>query len=584
MSSHAGPAPGASRSADGQAPLSAVAADRPVETGISTATEYQRGSRSHSLSVCRAWEPVVRRVGLLVVLYALPLIFLSQPVLDPDIWWHLRTGQWLVEHTRVPATDPFSTFGHGRPWVAYSWMFEILVFGLFRTSGLLGIWLLRTVMVYAVAVALHWLLGSREPRFVRIAVLLAAAFLALLTIDSERPWHFSILFCILTLAAIEQIRSGRRPQWIWLLPPMFALWTNLHIQFVYGLGLLGLAVVCGFIDDRVLERAAQPRRPGGRLLLLSMLTACLLATGINPYGFGVYRPVLEYGGHSLVFNCIQEHRAPEFRTLSDWCLVGLAGAAAFKLGRRPSRQAYLLTLLAVAVYLGFHSARDGWVLVLAALVVLTSEVPRSISISERFVYTWPRVLAVSGLVLLLAGLTAWWNDISPGRLERAVEHTYPEQAADYLVRNVSPGPIYNQLNWGGYLIWRLPGYPVTIDGRTNLHGDERIDRSERIWSGRCYRWTDSEFQTARIIVADRTTALAAILRLDPLFEPVHEDHVAVVFRSRARAESPRNGSSDAGSIPAYGSHRRIGLNRRRRLIAAGSAVRPVGWDSRLSRQ
>ena len=75
-----------------------------------------------------------------MVLYSLPLIALSQPVLDPDIWWHLRTGEWVVEHGGVPATDPFSTFGHGHPWVAYSWLFEILVFGIFRAFGLVGIW------------------------------------------------------------------------------------------------------------------------------------------------------------------------------------------------------------------------------------------------------------------------------------------------------------------------------------------------------------------------------------------------------------------------------------------------------------
>ena len=111
-----------------------------------------------------------------------------------------------------------------------------------------------------------------------------------------------------------------------------------------------------------------------------------------------------------------------------------------------------------------------------------------------------------------------------------------------------PGPIYNHLNWGGYLIWRLPEYPVTMDGRTNLHGDERIERSERTWSGKGYRWSDPEFQMARIIVADRTTALAEILRLDPEFERIYDDPVAVVFRSRAGADGQPNGTGDVGSL------------------------------------
>ncbi len=42
------------------------------------------------------------------------------------------------------------------------------------------------------------------------------------------------------------------------------------------------------------------------------------------------------------------------------------------------------------------------------------------------------------------------------------------------------GPVYNHLNWGGYLIWRWPHLPVAIDGRTNLHGEELLQRNSTI--------------------------------------------------------------------------------------------------------
>lgn len=209
--------------------------------------------------------------------------------------------------------------------------------------------------------------------------------------------------------------------------------------------------------------------------------------------------------------------------------------AVFTLGRRPSLQTFYVALLVTAAYLALHSGRDSWVLVLAALVILTSDTPESCPIGEWFEFTRSRALATGGLVVMLLGITAWWNDISPSGLQRTLERSYPENAAAYLERNMPPGPIYNHLNWGGYLIWRLPEYFVSMDGRTNLHGDDRIERSERTWSGKGYRWSDPEFQTARTIVADRTTALAEILRLDGRFERIYDDSVAVVFRSRAGA-------------------------------------------------
>ena len=230
---------------------------------------------------------------------------------------------------------------------------------------------------------------------------------------------------------------------------------------------------------------------------------------------------------------------PQFRDVRDWCLVAMAGGATFALGRWRLNGTYLVAFLAVSTYLAFHSGRDGWILVLASLVALTSNAPKSCPSSERFTHTWPRVLASGVSVALMLGLTAWFKDLSPGRLDAAVRRAFPEQAAVYLERNVPSEPIYNYLDWGGYLIWRLPGYPVSMDGRTNLHGDERIERSQNTWSGRADRWADPEFQAARIIVADRKIALAEILRLDQRFELIHEDPVAVIFRSRAGKETGR---------------------------------------------
>src|SRR5919197_4765573 len=70
---------------------------------------------------------VALRLLMLFALYAIPVVValcpVAVPVLDPDIWWHLRVGQWVVEHGTVPQTDPFSQAG--RPWVAYSWLYEV---------------------------------------------------------------------------------------------------------------------------------------------------------------------------------------------------------------------------------------------------------------------------------------------------------------------------------------------------------------------------------------------------------------------------------------------------------------------------
>src|SRR5258708_54810 len=78
---------------------------------------------------------------ILVGLYATPALFFLHVarVNDLDIWWHLRTGEWILQHHAVPHTDPFSSSGAGKPWSAYSWLFELLVLQLFQRVGLAGL-------------------------------------------------------------------------------------------------------------------------------------------------------------------------------------------------------------------------------------------------------------------------------------------------------------------------------------------------------------------------------------------------------------------------------------------------------------
>ena len=104
---------------------------------------------------------------LLTLLYLLPAVAAIRPVLDPDIWWHLRTGQWIVEHGAVLTTDPFSSYGMGKPWIAYSWLFEILIYSLYQAFGLLGLMLYAVVFSVMIAAALRALVGRLVPAITR---------------------------------------------------------------------------------------------------------------------------------------------------------------------------------------------------------------------------------------------------------------------------------------------------------------------------------------------------------------------------------------------------------------------------------
>ena len=153
-------------------------------------------------------EQPMRRTLILIALYAIPAVVVMRSITDNDIWMNIRAGQWIVAHGAVPGTDPFSTYGQGRPWVAYSWLFEVLVHGLHEWLGLAGIVVYRALMSYAILASLHRFVARREPRFVVATSLVGIAFFAMLPLLNERTWLFTILFSTLTLDVILDLRRG----------------------------------------------------------------------------------------------------------------------------------------------------------------------------------------------------------------------------------------------------------------------------------------------------------------------------------------------------------------------------------------
>jgi hypothetical protein len=470
---------------------------------------------------------------MVVALYAIPIVVtlrpVADPVMDPDIWWHLRVGQWVVEHHTVPVTDPFSRYGLDRPWVAYSWLYEVLVFRLYSLLGLAGIVAYRAALALAIVAALHHLIRKREPRFLVATGITALAALAVAPLCNERPWLFTILFTTLTLDVLLDIRAGRGSALACLLPLVFVLWANLHIQFVYGLLLLGLGCAAPLLDSLLARRRGDLGGPTFSREILLLTGLCALGTLINPYTVRLYRVVLEYASQPGPFQCVNELKALEFREPCDWVMLILGACALFALGRRTRLSSFELLLLLGAGALAFRARRDLWFLVLAAVAILATQNTRPIAPTARFVLTPRRRLGVVLALVGLIALVAWRRDLSAENMQRKVAGVFPVEATAAIAERGYEGPLFNDFNWGGFLIWSLPNLPVVLDGRTNLHGDERIFRIGNTWAAGPSWRDDPDLAASNVILADASSPLASVLVLDDRFQLVYEDALARVF-------------------------------------------------------
>jgi hypothetical protein len=498
------------------------------------------------------WLPSVVMLAIfytLIASYALRLNVLR----DPDVWWHLRTGQWIVEHRALPVTDPFSQAGAGKAWIAYSWLFEVLLYGGYARFGLAAIFGLTVLLWLAIVLALVLLVRPycRNDKQALLYCLLGVA--ALLPLCNPRPWLFTILFFLIEYAVLLAVRRGGSARWLWLLPPLFALWANIHIQFIYGYFLL-----CFDTVEPLLARwwrrewswaAIKQEIPWQRWCLLA---ACVLATLATPFHFGLYRVVREYAEQADVYQFVGELKPISFDNLTPWAGLALLLWVIFRLGWRRIAAPGPLGLLLVGVFLAFRSNRDIWFLVIAAVGALGVSSNAGVATLDNTAAFVRPVWLTHTLALALAVPLLVWRatraDMAAPVLQAQLEKHYPVAAAQVIEARGYQGPLFNHFDWGGYLIWRLPQLPVSIDGRTNIYGGAWLARQSSLWSGGRNWAHDQELNAAGIVVANINYPLCELLRRDQRFALVYEDHLAAIFLARERVHALATASEAANPL------------------------------------
>jgi hypothetical protein len=460
----------------------------------------------------------VAQTMVLAVLFAVPALMCGHAacVADPDIWWHLRTGEWILAHHAVPRVDLYSAELAGRPWLAYSWVFELVVAKLYQWLGLAGIATYTSAMILAITVALFHMVRRLERDFTLAVLLTFAACFSIGHLYTPRPWLFTILFFILEMDILMHVRrTGRVRELLWL-PAIFALWANVHIEFVDGLLVLGLAWVEA-------ETRVRPAWMG------AMLAASGLATLANPFGWRIYRAAYDLATQGGALNKVSELQAIPFRGAVDFTVLLLALGSAAALAWRRRFVLFETALLAFAAVLAFRSQRDVWVMAAVGAMILASTITGSEKAAMRLPKLgWAAAALAAGLIVT-AGFGAM--GVNDAQLATQLAKNMPVDAVKAVRAKGYPGPLYNDYTWGGYLIWALR-IPVSIDGRQNLYGDQRIDRSVATWNAEPDWATDAQLMKAGVVIGPVKAPLNQVLRMDSRFQLVYEDKMAAVFVAR----------------------------------------------------
>lgn len=430
-----------------------------------------------------------------------------------DLFWHLAAGRWIVGHGRLPRSDPFRFTSDGAVWVDHEWLFQVIVFWLERAVGLAGLVGVRSlVAVGLAALLLTALRRAGAPAAWSLFPVLAAVL-------GGRPRLFlrpelgTLLALALLLTLLQELRRAegrRRLRWAAGIVLLIVPWANAHpgalaAPPVAAAFLLGARLPGGTWRPR---GATEPIPWWLVVGLPAALTAGLLLT---PHGWHIFEVPLAIGSSLEGLPGVNPEWLPLWdpRIARDSTYLFAAAAAlvalAFVSHRRARASGDRLdpaTGLAAAALaaLATTSIRHQALFYVGAaffagecLATLHRRVPSDPATSPA------RARRLRLLATALCLLAAVWVVVPPTRgplaprqgryhlgfgLER---NRFPVHLADEVEEWPGLGNLYNNVAWGGYLLWRLyPPRQIFSDGRNEVDPEllrelAAARRSSRAW-------------------------------------------------------------------------------------------------------
>ena len=475
-------------------------------------------------------------------------------LIDPDYFWHLKTGEYIVTQGGLPNGDIFSSTHFGQPWVLHEWLFEVVLYGVFIWLGPLGVKLLTSSLAIT-ALGIIYALMRRLAVSPSIAfALLIAAYIPFSLGVSARPQLVTYVLFASYLSVLLNFKYFQTTRYLPALPLLMVVWVNAHGGFMLGLALAGLFVACEWANYLTLRERDRGQKK--RLMSLTLLViATFLASIVNPEFFRLW--LYPFQVISLdATRYILEWQSPDFYDRSTRIYLILTVIFFFTYTytlRKPDFTELMIpSLLMVA---GFISVRH---IPIASLTIITFiAIALSRASAARFSSLWHHtglgqfykrwigggkqlgngeyILNWVLLTTIMIGLWVYYPIYHANDEDKSNE-SLAVRAAEFVAKKGISGHMFNSYNFGGYLIYKLyPTQKVFIDGRADMYGDAYFKDYIEISSLK-YGWEKifDKYQIDYVITA-RDEPLCQILQARGDFRLVYNDkYNSVLVRNEPR--------------------------------------------------
>jgi hypothetical protein len=515
------------------------------------------------------------RASLIILAVAIGVYLFAPTEADPDLWGHLRFGLDLLDSGRIVRVDPYSYLTGDQLWINHEWLSEALMAIAYRAAGVSGLVVLKVAIGFSIALMLVWHLRSVGISLLGAFLITAYGVAVILPgFRSLRPQVFTYAAFLIILLLVHRIPPSAHPsmppstarrssagRWLWLAPPLFALWANLHGGFVAGLGVfVFVAIVLAGL--------------GRRGALLPALVACL-ATLVNPYGIGLWtflrrtlgpRPdIAEWQAISIgtaegvaylavvAFGAIA---IPALIRVRAWlALMLLVGGALLPFVAR--RHLPLFVLITIVMCAEHTAAAIGRLFARAPHPPRTTPQPTSqpstqsqadaqpqASSSDRFRPIVAAAMIFQAVVLLAIAL--------PQLTRIRVDPTqFPIAPTAWLAASGVSANLAVDFDWGEYVIWHAgPRVKVSVDGRREtVYSDAAYEQNLR-FTGGADGWDGLLTPSDLALVSVRTRAFALLSQRADWLLLMHDETCGCALFGRI--DSPATAALRATPRPVPG--------------------------------
>jgi hypothetical protein len=407
--------------------------------------------------------------------FALPdLLNSGRLTADPDFWWHLRNSEMLLTTHHFIWRDVYSFTTYGQQWLDPEWLSELLYYAGFRLCGERGLFLVMFAALELIIMGV-FLLCYRRSQDVNAAFLATLLFVFMASVNvGFRTILLGWLCFIAEMLLLEAFRRGHGH--LWMLVPLFALWINLHGSWIFGIVLYVLFFASGLIGGSWGSIEAVRWTPQQRLKLFTVGIVSLAALFINPYGWRLLAYPFELifrQQHMVGF--VQEWASLDFHSaIGKIFFILVAGMVILMLTRPRTWRFHEILFALLALYDALTHMRflflAGIILSPLLAVELTGLVfaihdPRSESESSR---NSSIIAGCNAVIITICLVFVWFHIPRSTALRAAEEQYYPVHALPALETSCADQHVFNDSNWGGYLIWNARDIPVFMDSRIDI--------------------------------------------------------------------------------------------------------------------